>query len=181
MTLGASRIGFWYLNDPVDITWSTSTDGVQNPSPCGQPGGWSITNQGRTIRFTVQDDELQCGGCNPDIQSGIATATLVTGSQAYNFTYNLTGYGEGQDTGFELMDLTIAGGAYGSGTLLIQAQSAGGGLGCSSLPVTQNVIVNPPILLATSTTYTFTLNFTTGDAQFHKDSYYECTLSFARV
>lgn len=181
MTLGASRIGFWFLNDPVTVSWNTSQTGILDPNQCdGLQGGWSITNQGRTIRYTCQPDTNFCNGCNPNIQTGTATATLSVGSTPYYMSYNLSGDGEAQDTGYELMQLSINGGSYFNQTL-ISAQSAGGGLGCAVLPVVQNVVVPGPIVLATNTNYSFTLFFTTGDESFNKDCYYECTLSFSRA
>jgi hypothetical protein len=177
MTLGASRIGFWYLNDPVNITWSTTQDGIVEE--CEQPGGWSITNQGRTIRFNVQDS-MNCGGCNPNIQSGSATATISVGATPYLFYYNLTGLGEPEAPTYELMELRINGGAYND-VQLVTARSPGGEKGCAPAePVVITQLVPQPLSLATGTDYTFTLNFTTNDNLFHINSYYECILSFTR-
>jgi len=178
MTLGASRIGFWYLNDPVDITWSTSESGIVEE--CEQAGGWAITNQGRTIRFNIQDS-MNCGGCNPNIQSGTATATLSVGTTPYFFYYNLTGLGEPEAPTYELMELRLNGGIYNN-VQLITARSPGGEQGCApALPVNITTLVAPPLYLSTNTNYDFTLNFTTNDNLFHINAFYECVLSFVRT
>lgn len=176
---GASRLGFWFVADPVEVIWNLEQNNIL--PECG-PGGWYLSNQGKQIRFVVQDSENpNCGGCNPLIQSGTATAIFNTGSVAYNFTYSLAGRGEVQDTGYERMALYLNGGAYTT-QLLVSATSPGGGKGCNpGEPVTQNIITPPPLLLAQQTSYTFTLDFTTQDNLYHIDCWYECNLSFQRI
>jgi hypothetical protein len=173
--LGASRIGFSYYKFPLTISWTTTASGLIP----GQPGGWQTTNGGTVIRFDVQDSQ-NCGGNNSNVQFGTATATINTGTNNFLFTPVLTGIGELIAAGYEDMDLILNGGVYAN-TLLITGTSTGGGSGCQMGPITQTIVTPPPHQLAAGTIYTFTLNFTTDDAQYHVGSYYECTLNFTQV
>lgn len=176
---GASRLGFWFVGDPVEVTWNLQQDNIL--PECGS-GGWYLANKGKQIRFVIQDSvEIDCGGCNPLIQSGTATATFTVGSVGYYFSYSLAGRGEAQDTGYERMGLYLNGGTFFT-QLLTSATSAGGGQGCApGIPVIQTVNTPPPILLSPNTVYTFILDFTTQDALYHKDCWYQCDLSFTRA
>lgn len=179
MNFGGSRLGFWFLNSPFEISWATTQTGIE-PSCQDGVGGWYISNQGLLIRYVVQDS-LNCGGCNDNIQSGSATATINTGLSSYLFSYNLTGIGEFQDTGYEQMVLTINGGSYNN-ELLVFATSQNLDLGCTEFgPVLQTKLVPPPITLASNTSYTFNLEFSTNDALYHVGCYYECSLNFTRI
>jgi hypothetical protein len=172
MNFGGSRLGFWFNNSPFSITWNTSQTGIEES--CG-PGGWYITNQGLLIRYVIQDSE-NCGGCNPNIQTGLATATINTGSSSYWFTYNLTGIAEYQNAAYEFMDLTL------NSLLLVTATGVEGGLGCNYFgPADQIVHVNPPVLLNPNTNYNFVLNFNTNDNLYHVGCYYECSLNFTKA
>jgi len=176
---GPSRLGFWFVADPVIITWNLEQDNIL--PECG-PGGWYTASQGKQIRFIVQNSENPgCGGCNPSIQSGVATATFLTGSVSYYFSYSLTGDGEAQDTGYENMSLYLNGGVY-SNQLLVSATSPGGGKGCApGEPVIQTLVTPPPLLLSPSSSYTFRLEFTTQDSLYHTDCFYECSINFTRI
>ena len=179
MNFGGSRLGFWFLGSPFSISWATTQEGIE-PLCQGGVGGWYVASNGLQIRYVIQDSE-NCGGCNSNIQSGTATATINTGLSSYYFSYNLTGIGEFQDTGYEQMVLSINGGSYVN-ELLVFATSQDRDLGCTEFgPVIQNILVPPPILLAADTEYTFNLDFSTNDALFHVDCYYECSLNFTRV
>lgn len=175
MNFGAARLGFWFVGLPFRIVWNTTDYGLI----AGQPGGWQVSNGGLKIRFDVQDS-LNCGGLNGDVQGGTATATINTGQHSYNFTPTLTGIGELQDSGYEDMNLYLNGGTYNN-VLLVSSTSAGGSLGCNMGPVVQTTVVPPPHLLTSSTSYTFTLSFSTNDPLYHLGSYYECELDFVRV
>lgn len=155
----------------VNVTWSTVQSGiVAGP----QPGGWSITNSGRRIRFNVQDS-ANCAGPNSNIQSGIATATIVTFADAYKFNPTLSGFGEAEDPGYENMYL------YLNGVLIRRATSVGGNLACfPSVPVNQIILVPGPYIIPPFTTATFVLQFTTSDALYHVGAYYELDMIFEK-
>lgn len=175
----AARLGYWFIPIPVSIAWTTTQAGLI----AGIEGGWQTSNAGLRIRYDMQDS-ANCGGPNPNVQTGTATGSINTGTKSYTFVPTLTGFGEAQDGGFEIMNLYLAGGSYGSGqgTNLVRAASTGGGLGCANgTPVSQTNYVAAPYTLASNTTYTFTLQFTTGDALFHKNCYYQCDLAFTAV
>jgi hypothetical protein len=176
----SGRLGYRFLNTPFNIAWNTTTTGL-----VAGPGGWVITDGGLTIRYNVQNS-ANCGGPNPNIQTGTASGTITTGIKSYNFIPSLIGFGEAEDPGYENMDLYLSGGVYGAlagaGTLLTRSTSAGGSLGCvTATPVVQTNIVPPPYLLQASTTYRFRLNFSTTDELFHVNAYYQCNLTFVTL
>ena len=156
----------------IGIDWNTTQDGSDDPT-----FGWQITNGGRNIRFIMVADNNGCNSINEQV--GTATATLTTGDFAYYFDPVLSGMGEAQDGGFELMDLYLSGGSFDN-TQLVHAESAGGGLGCNpGVPVIIETLLSGPHLLEARTAYTFNLDFTTGDSGFNgPDMYYTCELNF---
>ena len=180
MNFGASRLGFWFIRNPFTITWDLQQTGIE-PSCNDGIGGWYVTNNNLTIRYIIQNDAF-CGGCNPNIQSGVATATIsVPLNENYFMGYNLTGIGEFQDTGYEQMNLYLNGGNYVN-ELLVVGTSQDLDRGCDEFgPVIQNVLVPSPVLLTGGNNYTFILNFSTNDAFYHTNCYYECSLSFSRA
>ena len=178
MNFGASRLGFWFVNSPFVLTWNTSQTGIE-PS-CGA-GGWYVTNQGLLIRYVIQDSQ-NCGGCNPNTQTGSATATISTGASSYYFSYNLSGVAEYQNAAYELMDLYLNEVGSPITTKLVTATAIEGGLGCNYYgPADQIVHVQPPVVLAANKSYNFILNFTTNDPLYHLNCYYECSLNFQRI
>jgi hypothetical protein len=153
---------------PLSVSWSTSQSNVIS----GIPGGWVIENDGRSIRFVIQNS-ANCGGPNGSVQSGFAVASIVTGTQGYRFNPVLSGLGEAQDAGFENMTLNL------NGANIISATSSGGGQGCAAnIPVIQSTLVSPPYVLPPNTTNTFTLSFTTRDNLFHVNAFYLLNLTF---
>lgn len=177
MNFGASRLGFWFNYSPFTLNWSTSETGIE-PS-CG-PGGWQISNQGLLIRYIIQDSQ-NCGGCNPNVQTGTAAATIFTGTSNYYFYYELRGIAEYQNANYELMRLYIKPSSSPITTLLVSASGKEEGLGCVSGPADQTVVVNPPYTLLANTTYIFSLDFTTNDPLYHVGCFYECALRFQRI
>jgi hypothetical protein len=179
MNFGGSRLGFWFNNSPLTLSWSTSQTGIE-PSCFDGVGGWYISNNGLLIRYIIQPDQF-CGGCNPNIQTGQATATINTGANSYYMNYTLSGLGESQDTGYENMDL------YLNSLLLISATSNDLDKACTETsPVTQTIFLNPPATLNAFTNYEFVLNFTTADNLYHpvingQYCYYECALNFQKI
>lgn len=155
------------------ISWGTlTTSGLVS----GFPGGWQVTNSGRTIEYIIQDSS-NCGGPNPNVQTGLAISTFVTGPTAYSFNPVLSGLGERQAPGiYEVMRL------YLNNQEIIRASSPGGGLGCApGGPVVIDILVPGPYTLPAGTTNTFRLDFSTGDAAFHVDCFYRCELNLTPI
>jgi hypothetical protein len=75
-----------------ELNWQTSYEGTG-----GNP--WTITNSGKTIRYTLEDSR-NCGGSNDNIQTGIAVAT-ITPTELICLDFSFSGIAELQDTGFE--------------------------------------------------------------------------------
>ena len=74
------------------LNWQTSQQGTS-----GNP--WTITNSGKTIRFTLEDSE-DCGGSNNSVQSGDAVAFL-TPTESLWLDFDFSGIAELQDSGYE--------------------------------------------------------------------------------
>ena len=81
------------LNPDMNITWTTTYDGT-----FGNP--WTITNGGKTIRYSLEDSE-NCGGSNPNTQSGTAEAIIINTTSNITMGFSFTGIAELQDAGFE--------------------------------------------------------------------------------
>ena len=156
---------------PINISWATTQGGLET-----NYGGWKVAQGGRNIRFQVEQS-VNCSGYNDNTQHGSATATIITGDFAYDFTPVLSGLGEAEESGFELMRL------YLDEVQIISAHAAGGGLGChAGVPVDISIDVPGPHRLEANSTYSFRLDFTTNDNAFNGDEmYYLCELDFTYV
>ena len=148
---------------PMTIKWTTSQKGIKNK------GGWKIKDDGRRIRFDVEDSK-NCGGSNNNIQSGVAKATITVGED-YTFIPTIEGIAELHMTGFEEMTVKL------NGKVTVRATSKGGMKFCKMGPVNMSVNTPPPYIL-TPGKHTFELEFTTGDEMYHDGSYYEAVLKF---
>ena len=136
--------------------------------------GWNVTSQiegynwiSQSLQFRVEDSQ-NCGGENPNTQSGTAIANIqIEGDNAVSLDLEFSGYGEAQSAGYDLIKFILDGEVIGDG------QAPGGGLGCESAPVT----VNPsgPKSLEPGP-HTLIIEFTTNDGQYHVDAYYEIEL-----
>jgi hypothetical protein len=151
---------------PLQLAWVTTQNNV-NP----KDGGWRILNQGRQIRFDIQDSK-DCGGTNDEIQSGTATATITTG-ETYEFIPKIEGIGELQDEMYEIMNVKL------NGKLIVSSNSTGGDLECKMGPIHMEEYVSPPYIL-TPGVHKFEIQFTTEDESYHKKAYYKLDLIFKK-
>ena len=133
--------------------------------------GWNVTIQEETdssisqsLQFKVEDS-ANCGGDNGNTQDGTATANIqVNGSSPLTLELDFSGIGEAQSAGYDRIIFYLNGNVIGDG------QAPGGGLGCAA----DSVLVNnagPQIL--DPGPHTLIIEFTTGDAAYHVDAYYE--------
>jgi hypothetical protein len=95
---GLYHVGSFYqanytLSPNLNITWSTTFSGTS-----GNP--WTISNGGKTIRFSLENSE-NCGGSNPNTQSGTAEAIIISATSNITMGFSFTGIAELQDSGFE--------------------------------------------------------------------------------
>jgi hypothetical protein len=81
------------LSPDFTINWTTTYGGTS-----GDP--WSITNNGKTIRYSLEDSE-NCGGSNPNTQTGTAEAIIINATSNITMGFNFTGIAELEATGFE--------------------------------------------------------------------------------
>lgn len=145
----------------IGITWETET----------MAGGeWIITNDGKTIRFAIEDS-ANCGGTNDLTQTGTATASIIL-SEQFALTLEIIGIAELEDAGFERMDVSL------NGELVVSATSNNDDLECAMGPATFSTIVPPPYILPVGE-HVFQIDFTTNDGLYHVDAFYELNLIFA--
>jgi hypothetical protein len=75
-----------------ELNWETTSAGTS-----GNP--WSISNSGKTIRFSLEDSE-NCGGSNGNTQSGTAES-IFTPSESVTLDFSFNGIAELEAVGFE--------------------------------------------------------------------------------
>lgn len=160
------------------ISWSTvSYDLSANSEPVEVFNRWAISNEGRTIRFNIEDS-LNCGGTNDSIQYGTATAIIDVVDDDFNLGINFTGMAEKYQSGFENIEF------YLDEVLILTATSPGNTqeeLDCSVGPVIQTIIIPPPYTLQSGNQYTLRIEFTTSDPLYHKDAYYQANFTCSPV
>jgi hypothetical protein len=144
----------------VGVTWMTTVAGG---------GEWIINNEGKTIRFAIEDS-ANCGGSNSITQSGTATAEIVT-AETYALTLEIVGIAELQNDNYELMIVSLNGQAVVSATSTELFQ------GCAMGPAIFTELVPPPYILPPGV-HTFEISFTTNDGLYHVDAFYELNLVF---
>ena len=147
------------------LTWATTVDNPCDATP------WVISNQNLKIRYNITNS-LNCGGTCDVTQSGTATATITVGAVDVIMGLSFNGIGELQDADFEKITFSL------DGTIIANANAAGGGLGCATGPVIQTYTTPPPYLLLAGTVHTLFIDFTTNDGFYHFGSFYEIDLTF---
>lgn len=95
---GLYHVGSFYqanytLSHDMNITWTTTYGGTS-----GNP--WTISNGGKTIRYSLENSE-NCGGSNPNTQTGTAEAIIINTTSSITMGFSFTGIAELQDAGFE--------------------------------------------------------------------------------
>lgn len=158
-------------SNPFSITWVTGYAGTLAGDP------WVISNNNRTIRFNIEDSG-NCGGANPNTQSGLATAIINTGGYDVTMNIDFQGVGEAESGAFELIAFKF-GQSENSLTTIASAHAPGGGMGCAMGPVIKDPETIPPILLLAGNVYYFQIDFTTNDPLYHVGAYYQIDLSFS--
>jgi hypothetical protein len=95
---GLYHVGSYYqanytLDPDMSIVWTTTYGGTT-----GNP--WTISNGGKTIRYSLEDSE-NCGGSNPNTQTGTAEAIIINTTSKITMGFNFTGIAELESVGFE--------------------------------------------------------------------------------
>lgn len=156
--------------NPFSIVWDTAYTGTLGGNP------WVISDNNRTIRYNIEDS-ANCGGANPNTQTGIATATINTGNNNVTMSIDFAGIGEAESPAYELISFSFGQGSNLSA--IANAHAPGGSLGCQMGPVVKNPSNIAPILLLAGNEYIFRINFTTNDGLYHVGAYYQINLSFS--
>ena len=88
------QINLSFSPDEIDLKWTTTYSGILGGDP------WSITNNGRSIRYSLEDSK-NCGGQNDQAQRGTAIAKIKTKEKKVFMDLDFDGIAELQDSGFE--------------------------------------------------------------------------------
>jgi len=157
-------------NLPVTgLNWATTVNNPCDATP------WVITNQNLRIRYNVTDSAGLCGGTCSSTQSGTATATITVGAVDVNMGLSFTGIGEREAAAYEKILFRL------DGVQVANANAPGGGLGCAMGAVVQTFTTPPPYLLLAGSVHTLFIDFTTADALYHVNSFYEVDLTFTEI
>lgn len=148
-----------------NISWSTYYEGTLLGNP------WVLSNNNKTIRYNVERSP-NCGGSNSNIQSGKATACIITGPNNVIMNINYDGLVEQQDAGFEVINITL------DGTQVARGSSVNLNLGCTMGPPTKIPANILPITLIANRVYKLLIDFSTVDSQYHVNAYWQVDLSF---
>ena len=148
------------------ITWTATATGLVND------GGWVINDNGRTLRFNVEDSLDTCGSVNPFTQTGTATA-MFTLDQAAELTATVSGLGEPFDSGSGVMTVFLDGLEIAQG----QSSEVQDPPTCDSIAI--EAVSTPTVLEAG--TYTISIDFTTSDEKFHSGVFFQTDLQFVPV
>lgn len=150
---------------PGNISWTYST---LNLVP-DVPGGWTVSNWGKTIRFTVQDSS-NCDGPNDLVQEGFAEGT-ITVTEGSTLQIRVMGIAELEATNYELLSVSL------NHEEILRASSAGGSLQCQMGAVISQNLIPPPYIL-TPGENRLSVSFSTADPLFHVGCYYELHFGF---
>jgi hypothetical protein len=166
-SIGLTEVG---VRLPIaGLEWVTTVSNPCDPEP------WTISQDSLNIRYDVADSE-NCGGTCSSVQSGTATATITIGLSDVLMDLDFAGIGELQDSDFERITFSL------NSTQVASARSVGLGSGCDNFgPVTKTYTQPSPYLLPAGSVHTLLINFTTGDALYHVDCFYEVQLNFTPV
>lgn len=156
------------LDDFAGLSWAFSYGGTMDGNP------WTFANPATSVRFTIEDSS-NCGGVNSAIQFGTALASISTDSMDIYMDLNFTGLAEDHDAFFENMSFFL------NGVKVASATSHNYNAYCTSFsPPQTGYIVNPPYLLSANSVNEFLIDFTTSDADYHVDCFYQINLQFFR-
>lgn len=156
---------FQQCADQNDIDWAVTYAGTLNGNP------WTVSTSGRFVRFSIEDS-WNCGGTNNNVQSGTAVASISVGKYPIYMNLNFIGNVEQQNTGYENMSF------YLNNAYLASATSVEAMLSCVMGPPISTYIISPPYFLSAYSLNEFLITFTTFDALYHLDAYYEINLDF---
>ena len=148
------------------VTWDAVASGLVNN------GGWVINDNGRTLRFNVEDSNDDCGTLNPNVQTGTATGTFTL-EEAATLTATVTGLGEPFVTGSEVMTVFLNGVDIAQG----QSSEIDDPPTCDAVAIEA---VSTPTVVAPGT-YTISIDFTTGDERFHTGVFFQTDLQFVPI
>jgi len=93
LKINNTNLGSILAQPDASITWTTTYGGTS-----GNP--WSISNGGKTIRYSLEDSR-NCGGSNPNAQTGTAEAVIINTTSNITMGFSFTGIAELEAVGFE--------------------------------------------------------------------------------
>jgi len=155
-----------YYGTGLVIAWEFEQSGLV------ADGGWSVSDEGMTVVFKVEDSADCVDGGNAQEQSGKANAIIMVIQDTLPLHFTIGGMGEMLDEGFESLTLSL------NGVVIASATSKAQGIGCSSGPAQVTYYERGPIYLP-SGMHAISLQFTTFDGYDHQNVFYQLSLSRA--
>ena len=150
------------------LSWVLTVSNACNAMP------WTITNNNLDIRYDIEDSS-NCSGTCGTVQAGTATATITVGANNVEMGLDFSGMGEAQASQFEKITFDL------DGTQLARANAPGGGLGCVMGAVVKTYVTPSPYLLQANSVHTLLIDFSTVDALYHVNAFYNVQLTFTEV
>jgi hypothetical protein len=149
----------------LNIAWEFEQSGLDTAS-----GGWSVSDDGMSVKFKVEDSSVCVAGGNTREQSGKANGIIMVFQETMPLHFAIGGMGEMLDEGYESLTLAL------NGVVIASATSKAQGVPCSSGPAQVRYHERGPIYLP-SGMHTISLQFTTFDDYDHQDVFYQLDLS----
>jgi hypothetical protein len=87
------------FNQPFNLSWFTFQTGTS-----GNP--WSISNGGKTIRYSLEDSK-NCGGENDQVQTGTASAIIISQTGSITMDFSFSGVAELEASGYENIEFYL--------------------------------------------------------------------------
>ena len=153
-----------YDGTGLNIAWEFEQSGLD------ASGGWSISDDGMSVKFNVEDSSVCVKGGNTKEQSGKANGIIMVFQETMPLYFSIGGMGEMLDEGYESLTLAL------NGVVIASATSKARGVPCSSGPAQVTYHERGPIYLP-SGMHTISLQFTTFDDYDHQNVFYQLDLS----
>jgi len=163
--LAARQGGFTSLELPAPLAtiefhaWELTLD-----NPCSTES-WTVSNQGRTLRFDFVDS-VNCGGTCDSEQSGEAVLQIPAGECARTLTFDVSGVVENENSGFDVANVFL------NGVPIMQAEGKELGQQCVMGEPTINYPEGQSVTLAANESYTLFVKVDSMDPNYHVDAFY---------
>lgn len=152
----------------ASVFWNLNSSNSCSQTP------WYLVQDNKKI-FYYLEDSIQCGGDCCDIQSGVATASIVVGPFDVWLRVNYENITQLQTSGKNILTVTLNDGT------LFTSQSVGTGIGCYNGPGNFVEYTVLPLKLLANSVNTFKVEYNSVDPEYHNGCYAMVELLFECV